>query len=58
MKLSDDEVLWISAILHKSKSKVLSEYPEAQLIMDKICNESGKIVANKARKLLKLGKWS
>ena len=58
MKLSDDEVLCISALLYKSKSKLFLEYPEAQMIVDKIHNQSIEITAKEARKNIKPGKWS
>jgi hypothetical protein len=58
MKLSDDEIVWISALLGRSKSKLLTEYDDAKLIRDKICNESIKITSKKSQESIKPGKWS
>jgi hypothetical protein len=58
MKLSDDEIIWISALLGRSKSKLLTEYDDAKLIRDKICSESIKITSKKSRESIKPGKWS
>jgi FAD synthase len=58
MKLSDDEINWIAALLYNSKSKLLTEYDEAKMIRDKICSESRKISSTKSRQTIKPGDWS
>jgi len=58
MKLSDDEINWIAALLYNSKSKLLTKYDEAKMIRDKICSESRKITFIKSQQKIKPGKWS
>lgn len=58
MNLIDDEVLWISTLLHTSKSKLISEYPEVYQIKQKIHNKAREIRAKKAQSVILPGKWS
>jgi hypothetical protein len=58
MNFTDDEVLWISSLLYESRSKLITEFPEAKLIEEKIHQKSHQIVAKRARSVITPGDWS
>ena len=58
MTFTDDEIVLISALLYKSKSKLIDEFSELKFLKGKIHEESQKITARRARLVIKPGDWS
>jgi len=58
MNFTDDEVVWISALLRNSKYNLHSEFSEVRSLKEKIHNSANQIVAKRARLVIKSGDWS
>jgi hypothetical protein len=58
MNLTDDEVMWISFLLHQSKSKLINEFDEIRSIKQKIHSKARELIAKKSQSIIKPGKFS